>query len=93
MGYPLKKAMLGQYWGETENKVDWMDIECELCKPFNPIEALSQSPCLTSNPVLLHSRDVWIRMHKMLKLTRDLQGYSPGAMGVNQVFFLLFLVA
>ena len=69
-------AKIARYWQATEGTATWMGIENEVCSPFKPIETLSQKTSKITNPIILHSRDVWTRVHKMFKLADTLQRYS-----------------
>ena len=63
------------YWKMTDNKPDWMEIENELCLPFSPKEQLSQKSW-TTNPILVHCKEVWAKVHKMYKLLQYVQIYA-----------------
>lgn len=45
-----------------------MDIENELCSPFTTKETLSQCRDVT-NTVLVHSEEVWAKVHRMFRLS------------------------
>ena len=73
----FEMAKIARYWQATEDKAAWIKVEKEICSPFQPIEELSQKRSNITNPILLHSRDVWSRVHKMFELKHTLQRYSP----------------
>ena len=52
-----------------------MDIEKELCLPFSIKEILSQRSDI-KNPVLVHSREVWAKVHQMYKVSHYVQPYA-----------------
>lgn len=60
----FEMAKLAKYWKLTNNRFDWMDIENELCSPFSVKKMLSQRSNIKS-PVLVHSREIWARAHKI----------------------------
>lgn len=47
-----------------------------MCSPFSPIDRLSQSQHGPMNPILSHLKEVWTRIHKMLKIPHLRQPYS-----------------
>lgn len=55
--------------------LDWMDIENQLCSLFSAKEKLSQCSD-TTNPVLIHSREMWARVHRMHKVSNYVQPYA-----------------
>lgn len=65
-----------------KKKVDnlgWVAIEQEIAAPFSPLNVLSQripGRGQESNPVIQHSKNVWISIHKMLKVSPYKQIYS-----------------
>lgn len=68
-------AKLAKYWKLTDNRLDWMDIENEWCSPFSVKEILSQRSDIQS-PVLVHSREVWAKVHQMYKVSHYVQPYA-----------------
>ncbi len=72
----FEMTKIARYWQTAENEAAWMEVEKEICRPFQPLEVLSQKRSHITNPILLHSKDIWIRVHKMFKLTHTLQRYS-----------------
>lgn len=71
----FEMAKLALYWTGKYN-LDWAIIEISLSFPFISIELLSQNSSRISNPIMLHSKEVWMKMHKMLKLSHCKQSYS-----------------
>lgn len=57
-GVSFEMVKLAKYWKTTDSKLDWMEIEKEFCSLFSPKEQLSQRSN-TTNPILVHSREVW----------------------------------
>lgn len=78
-------AKLVKYWKTTDNKPDWVEIENELCLPFSPKEQLSQWS-KTTNPILVHSKEVWPKVHKMYKLVQYVQIYA--SLGFNHAIHI-----
>ncbi len=74
-GISFEIAKLAKYWKPTENRLDWMDIENELCSPFSPKEKLSQRND-TTNPILVHSKEIWAKVHQMYRLSHYVQPYA-----------------
>ena len=68
-------AKLAKHWVK-DNNLDWVSIESEMCSPFTTIDRLSQSQHGPMNPILSHSKGVWNRIHKMLKIPHLRQPYS-----------------
>lgn len=71
----FEMAKLSKHWKPTDNSLDWIDIENEMCSPFSVKEILSQRSDIKS-PVLVHSRDVWAKAHKMYKISHHVQPYA-----------------
>ena len=55
--------------------MEWVSIESKMCSPFTPVDRLSQSQHGPMNPILSHSKEVWTRIHKMLKIPHLRQPY------------------
>lgn len=72
----FEMAKIARYWHTAGKEAAWMEVEKRVCLPFQPVEVLSQKRFNITNPILIHSRAVWIRVHKMFKLTHTLQRYS-----------------
>ena len=72
----FEMAKIARYWQAAEGETAWMKAEKEICSPLQPIEVLSQRRSNITNPILLHSRGVWSKVHKMFKITHTLQRYS-----------------
>ncbi len=73
--YPLKWTKLAKHWN-TSTQLDWVTIERTLLWPYSPIEHLSRCLDRNTNPIMKHSREVWVKIHKMLKLSQCKQPYS-----------------
>lgn len=71
----FEMAKLARHWKLTENRLDCIDIENELCFPFSAKERLSQQSD-TTNPILIHSRQVWAKLHQMCKVSLYVQPYA-----------------
>lgn len=65
----FEMAKLAKYWKLTDNTLDWMDVENQLCSPFSAKEKLSQCSD-TTNPVLIHSRETRAKVHRMHKVSK-----------------------
>ena len=72
----FEMAKITRYWHTAGEEAAWMEVEKKVCLPLQPVEVLSQKRFNITNPTLIHSRDVWIRVHKMFKLTHTLERYS-----------------
>lgn len=49
---------------EKSKKPAWVNLETEICTPFDPTDYLSQCSNFHTNPIMNHSRDVWQQLHK-----------------------------
>ena len=69
---------LCEHWSERDSTLGWLEIEKSLTFPFSYIDALSQKLANAHlvNPILQHSRDVWNKIHKLLRLSQYKQSYS-----------------
>uniref|UniRef100_A0A672H0D0 Reverse transcriptase domain-containing protein n=1 Tax=Salarias fasciatus TaxID=181472 RepID=A0A672H0D0_SALFA len=56
---------LAIHWTGQDN-LDWVILEKSLSFPFIPLELLSQNPGKIPNPIMLHSKEVWMKIHKIL---------------------------
>ena len=72
----LEMAKLAKHWNK-DNQLEWVIIENNLSSPFTPIDRLSQSAHKTLNPIMSHSREIWIKIHKMHKLSHCKQTFLP----------------
>lgn len=68
-------AKLAKHWEESVNGQEWISIETDVCSTFHPRHKLSQKTD-TTNPVLIHSSEVWSKVHRMLKLPHQVQTYA-----------------
>lgn len=73
MSFEMDK--LTKYWTLTDNRLDWMDIENELCSEFSPKEKLSHWKN-TTNPILAHSEGAWVKILKMFRMFQYIQQYA-----------------
>lgn len=71
----LEMAKLAKYWKPTDIRLDWIDIENELCSPFSTKEILSQHSDI-KNPVIVNSREVWAKIHQMYRVSHYVQPYA-----------------
>lgn len=67
--YNLKWLNWQSIW--AKGMLAWITIEQELSYPFTPVDTLSHSltgerSVETPNPILLHSKDVWITVHRIV---------------------------
>lgn len=74
----FEMAQLAKHWRNTDSDLDWVTFEQSLASPCKPLDILSQRSGLTqeSNPVIEHSRYVWCKIHKLLKLSHYRQSYA-----------------
>jgi len=77
----FEMSKIAKHWGEDNLDLDWVLIERQLTSPFRPIEAFSQNPegdfqHHMTNPILLHSKEVWKIAHKKCKISHMSQYYS-----------------
>jgi len=74
----FEMAKLAKHWGETDSELDWIKIEQKLASPFHPISILSQCSGAKwdSNPVTIHSRHVWGKIHKGCRTSHYKQSYA-----------------
>lgn len=71
----FEMAKLVIYWGINQAGQEWLSIESEIYTPFDPKGMLSQS-CTSLNPILFHSSQVWLNIHRILKISPHVQFYS-----------------
>lgn len=72
----FEMTKIARYWQTIKDKPAWMEVEKNICSPFQPSEILAQRRSNSSNPILLLSKDVWSRVHKLLNLKHTQQKYS-----------------
>lgn len=60
------------------SELDWIKIEQKLASPFHPISILSQCSGAKwdSNPMTIHSRHVWGKIHKGCRTSHYKQSYA-----------------
>lgn len=71
----FEMAKLAKHWNK-DNQLEWVTIENKISSPFTPIDRLSQSTRNVVNPIMAHSKEIWIKIHKMNKLSHCKQRYS-----------------
>ena len=80
-GKGFEMVKLAKHWSSYGSHLGWTQIEKEITAPFKAIETLSQNTAdnLTgceSNPILYHSRVVWAKLHKMLRISQYRKDYA-----------------
>lgn len=77
----FEMAKLAKHWASYGSHLGWTHIEEEIRAPSKPIETLSQNVVgnmtgCDGNPIFHHSRVVWAKLHKMLRISQYWQDYA-----------------
>lgn len=69
---------MGEHWTQNDSKLGWVEIERSLTSPLKYTDVISQKlpDAKIDNPIFQHSRNVWIKVHKLLGLCPYKQPYS-----------------
>ena len=66
--------------GDKTKRPSWVDLEAEICSPFDPMDYLSQCPTIYRNPMINHTIGIWQQLHKN-------KGLSPYTTEISSLWY------